>query len=63
MWKWICPKCKKEFSSKEEAREHIKSKHPEIIKRILSEIKAENLRGDPENWAAGVYIAWSQKII
>lgn len=55
----ICPICEETFYRRDLAIEHIKSKHPASVNRILSRLtqrKIERLRKrgiDPQNWATG----------
>jgi len=59
--------CGEVFFTRESAREHVKIKHPEKVRKILSNLRSSSIvnlekRGvDPENWAAGYFIAFSQR--
>jgi transcription initiation factor IIE alpha subunit len=61
-----CAICGEVFFTKESAREHVKIKHPEKVREILSSLSSSSIvnlekRGvDPENWATGYFIAFSQ---
>jgi hypothetical protein len=61
-----CKICGEIFLEWESAREHVKSKHREQVKYILSQLRLGKIKKlekqgiDPENWAAGLFLAFMQ---
>jgi len=60
---YLCPICRKRFLSRDIAREHIKSEHPERVKYMVSQLSPRRIKGlrkrniNPENWAAGYILS------